>query len=373
MEKSLAESLQDISRQTHDDCGILTHFVSYLPRRIYIEAPGIVEIQKIMKFSAYGHLISRATRILDDSNRNFLHSSSLPDLPCPGTWVRVIQPGIYKGDLAVVVLTPREGPSDIVTIAIVPRFTDAKNKRRRGGNRPAPALLNPNFVAEFPCTKNNIHIIQSCMFHPNGLEFLCAPFTHALKIEPRPSEAELNLFQSSFVQVHKLYEVELLIQRAVKSAFRSESRRLWRMGDRVRILRGIFVGALCSIHEIDEVNQSVIVDLPDLTNADVEMEDLERHFLVGDQVRVAFGINKGRTGSILRIIDDIGTIVEGTANQLFEVSSPSIFLHLFIISPSSTRYYCISKAILLSPLSPSTPIRLLRPQLGPSHLTNLRL
>jgi ribosomal protein L24 len=344
MEKCLADSLQDISRQTHDDYGISTHYVPSLSRRIYIEAPGIVEIQEIMKFSTYGHLISRATRISDDDSRNFLHSSSIPDLPCPGTWVRIIQPGIYKGDLAVVLLS-REG-SDIVMIAIVPRFNDSKNKKRRGGNRPAPALLDPKFVAKFPSSKNNIHFIQSRTFHPNGLEFLEAPITHALKIEPRPSEAELNLFQSSFGQVDKKYEAELLIQRAVNSAFRNESRRLWRMGDRVRIIGGTFVGTLCSIQEIDELNRSIVVDLPDLTRADVEMEDLERHFLIGDQVRVAFGINKGRTGSIIKIIEDIGTIVEGTANQLFEVSYPSIFLHLFIILPSSMRYYFILKAIL---------------------------
>jgi ribosomal protein L24 len=80
-------------------------------------------------------------------------------------------------------------------------------------------------------------------------------------------------------------------------------------GDRVQILRGSFVGTLCSIYEIDKLNGSIVVDLPDLTHVDVGIEDLERHFLVRDQVRVAFGIGKGRTGSIIKIIDDIGTIV----------------------------------------------------------------
>ena len=338
LEKCLAESFQDISRHTHEDCGISTHYVSYFPRRIYIEAPGIVEIKQIMKFSAYSHLLSRATRILDDGIRTFLHSSNIPDLPCP--WVRIIQRGIYRGDLAVVLFTPKEGASDVVTIAVVPRFTDSKNKKRGGGDRPAPALLDPKFVAKFPSTKNNLHFIQSRMFHPNGLEFLDAPFTHALKIEPRPSEAELILFQSSFAQADKTYEADLLIQRAVNSAFRNESRRLWRTGDRVRILRGSFIGTLCSIHEVDELNHSIVVGLPDLTYADVEMEDLERHFLVGDQVRVAFGISKGRTGSIINIIDHIGTIVERTANQVFEVSFPSIFF-------SFVHYYTQFDALLL--------------------------
>ena len=41
----------------------MTYSVPYLPGRVYIEATGIAEIQNIMKFSTYGHLVSRAARI----------------------------------------------------------------------------------------------------------------------------------------------------------------------------------------------------------------------------------------------------------------------------------------------------------------------
>ena len=47
MEKLLAESLLDISRKTHESSGIKTYHVPHLPRRVYIESPGIVEIQEI--------------------------------------------------------------------------------------------------------------------------------------------------------------------------------------------------------------------------------------------------------------------------------------------------------------------------------------
>jgi hypothetical protein len=102
MEKILAESLLEISRETHENCGIKTYYLPYLPRRIYIEIPGIVQFQEFMKFSAYGYLVPRATRIFDDINRTFLHS--IPDVPCLGSWVRIIQSGKYKGNLALVVL-----------------------------------------------------------------------------------------------------------------------------------------------------------------------------------------------------------------------------------------------------------------------------
>ena len=80
------------------------------------------------------------------------------------------------------------------------------------------------------------------------------------------------------------------------------------------------------------------------------MEDLERRFLVGDQIRVMLGENKGRTGSIIEISDNVGTIVEGTAHQLIKVTPPSILLHLLIILSSPEYCCCILKAIQSVPL-----------------------
>ena len=135
-----------------------------------------------------------------------------------------------------------------------------------------------------------------------------------------------------------------LIRQAVNKAFRNKSRRLWQTGDCVQILEGTFKNTSCSIHEIDEANQSAIVEFgsPTPTHVEVSIEDLEQHFVVGDQVRVALGKNKGRTGSIIAITGDIGTIVERTAT---EVTPPSILHHLLIILPSSKFFCPISRPI----------------------------
>ena len=326
MEAILAGSLSEISLKMHGDSGISTYHIPYLPRRIYIEAPGIAEIQALMKFSAYGHLVSRASRVLDDLDRNFLHSTRVPDVPCIGSWVRIIQPGLYKGDLGLVFSTPSTG--DIVVIAVIPRFR-TKKRKGKGNARPASALLDPKFLATFyPPNEENIHLIGSREFSSNGLEFLRAASAHALKTEPRPAEAELVVFRSSFGILDKRYQLDAIIHYAMNKAFRNESRRLWRTGDRVKILEGAFVDRLCSIREIDKDNRSVIVefDSPKPTTLEVSLEDVERQFLVGDQVRVALGQNKERMGSILKINDGVGTIVEGTANQVIEVS---LSLHSF--------------------------------------------
>ena len=241
MEKILAEHLLEISQKIHADCKIKTYHIPYLPCHVYIEAPRIAEIQELMKFSAYGHLVSCATCISDDINCNFLHGTSISDVPCPGSWVRIIQAGIYKGDLALVLSMPSKG--DIVTITVVPHFNPSK--KRKSNARAAPALLDPKFMAKFLPNENKIHIIGSCMFYANGLESLQAPSAHALKIEPCPSEAELLLFQSSLMLLNEIYEtkdispglldviydLEHIIWHAVKKSFHNKSRRLWHTGD----------------------------------------------------------------------------------------------------------------------------------------------
>jgi len=89
------------------------------------------------------------------------------------------------------------------------------------------------------------------------------------------------------------------------------------------------------------------------------MEDLEQQFFVGHQVHVALGNNRGRMGSILQINDNVGIIVEGTANQLTEVTHPSIIIHLLIVLPSLKSYCCILRAITWPLLSPPLLIQLL--------------
>ena len=155
----------------------------------------------------------------------------------------MIQAGIYKGDLALVLFMPSKG--DIVTIAIVPCFNPSK--KRKSNARVAPALLDPKFMAKFLPNENKIYIIGSHMVYPNGLESLQVLSAHALKIEPCPSEAELLLFQSSLMPLDAIYktkdislglldviyDLEHIIQHAVKKAFLNKSRRLWHTEDQL--------------------------------------------------------------------------------------------------------------------------------------------
>ena len=142
---------------------------------------------------------------------------------------------------------------DIVMLAVIPHF-QYKKRKGKGNARPALALLDPTFVAKFPANKDNVHSIGSHNFTSNGLEFLQVASTHGLKIEPRPSKAELFLFHSSFGIVDKTFELDLVVQCAVNKAFHNKSRRLWQLGDWVHIVEGAFMDTTCYIREIDEEN-----------------------------------------------------------------------------------------------------------------------
>ena len=222
----------------------------------------------------------------------------------------------------------------IITIAVIPCFWDKKRKGK-GNARPAQALLDPTFVAKFPANKDDVHSIGSHNFTSNGQEFLWVANTHGPKIEPRPSEAELFLFHSSFGIVDKTFKLDLVVQHAVNKAFHNESRRLWRLGDQVQIVEGAFVDMTCYIHEIDEENRSVVVKLDLLipTHMDVSLEDLEQQFLVGDQVCVMLGANKGRMGSVVEINDGVSTIIEQTANKVIEVNLTVFFFIYYLFCP----------------------------------------
>ena len=350
IETVLAESLSEISQKIHGYSGIKRYHIPFLPCHLYIEAPGIAEIQEFMKFSAYGHLMSCAACILVDIDCNFLHSAHVPDVPCTRSWVQIIQPGVYKGDLAVVFFMPSTG--DIVMITVVPHFQDKKRKGK-GNARPAPALLDPTFVAKFPANGDNVHSIGSHNFTSNGLEFLQVVSAHGLKIKPCPSEAELFSFHSFFGIVDKTFELDLVIQCAVNKAFHNESRRLWHLEDWVQIVEGAFVDMTYYIHEIDKENQSIVakLDSPILTCIEVSLEDMEQKFLVGDQVRVVLGENKRRMGSIVEINDGVGTIVEQMANKTL--------LYSLLILPSSNPHCSILRAMTYPLLLPSLLIWLL--------------
>jgi hypothetical protein len=150
MEKILAESFLEISQNSHEDCGIKTYHIPYLPRRIYIEAPGIVRDSRVHEvFGLWSPSVSCHTHIGRHQSQFFAQRSrrSLPWVMGPNHtgWAST------RATLPLFFLRPSEG--DVVSIAVVPRFKISQNKKRKGKGRAAPHFLTKKFWLKFPPMK----------------------------------------------------------------------------------------------------------------------------------------------------------------------------------------------------------------------------
>ena len=129
--------------------GIRVHYLPQFPRRLYVEAPSLREVQHLMTYSQSTHH-GCGIRLIDDVDREWLQSDSQSLSLRRPTWVKITDRGLYQNDLALVVESPRQG--DVVTLAVVPRFT--RNKRKRKGTSPSPVLLDTETLAQLPFKEN---------------------------------------------------------------------------------------------------------------------------------------------------------------------------------------------------------------------------
>lgn len=327
--------------------GIRVHRLPQLPRRLYVEAASLREVQRLMTYSQSTYH-GRGIRVIDDVDRKWLQGDNLSSFP-PATWIKITDRGLYQNDLALVVESPREG--DVVTLAVVPRFSQNQRKRRRKGTRPNPMRLNAESLARLQF-RENFYRLGSRRFHSSGLEFLLAPATHTLKLEHNPSDEQLRLFEQSIPIYNpseerlRLFEqsvslqctgkqhgidIDRLLLDAVKSAYHRKVREIWRVGDQMRIRGGEFIGWRGHLVEIDLTSESALVSVlapesPKPIHVHIALANLQRYFEIGDVVRVVVGMEKGRKGSITSIEDEVVTIVELSFEAVVEVS---IFIPFF--------------------------------------------
>ena len=107
-----------------------------------------------------------------------------------------------------------------------------------------------------------------------------------------------------------------------------------------------------------------------LTCIEVSLGDLEWWFLVGDQVHVMLGENKGRIGSIVGINDGVSTIKQ-TANEVIEVNLtlysssfithftqfklPLLYLESHDLAPSFTITPHLAASLMSKPMPSHKP------------------
>ena len=235
-----------------------------------------------------------------------------------------------------------------MTIAVVPRLSKNRKRDLSGKfTRAAPALVDSKFLEGVLCHGGRRR------FHWNGLELLSSPTVHTLKQEASPLERELRLFEDSTLWRSDLergmeWDIDPLVHHAVRSALCELSRHFWREGDRMRIRDGVFQGFACHIHKIDWEGRSAIVDIMEPgwlgeTHVEVRVEEMERQFLLGDNVCVILDTEKGKYGSITTIRDNVASIVVNASSASRETVAyvilfpPSTFLSLINYPRSNAR------------------------------------
>ena len=173
--------------------GIQIYCLPQLPHQLYVEGPSLRLVQRLITYSQSTYH-GRGICVIDDVDCKWLQGDNISlSLPC-ATWVKITERGLYSNDLALVVESPSQG--DIVTLAVVPRFSQNEKKRKRKGTRPSPVHLDAESLAQLPF-KENFYRSGSQRFHSSSLEFLLAPATHAVKVENPPPEEQLCLFEQS--------------------------------------------------------------------------------------------------------------------------------------------------------------------------------
>ena len=224
-----------------------------------------------------------------------------------GSWVRIVKPKLYQGDLAYV-----DSSDDCrVTVYVVPRLTESiflgKRKSQRSSVRPPARLLDVRTAQENDCA----WVRGSCFefkrkAYKDGFLQLVLPLTDLIQDGVQPSYQELEIFRN----------LTILTDSSIKTALTDLSIAAFSPGDRVKIILGAQKNLTAEVISVGTDN--VQVEYSEGKQPGIKLQVpavfLRKHFNIGDQVRVRHGINAGLVGWVLQLVGD---------NEIFILSHSS--------------------------------------------------
>ena len=170
---------------------VRVHYRPFLPRRIYIEAPALLQVEEVLKLTAHDSLLERAVQIIG-VDRRFLQRYDSFTIPDINNIVRIRQPGLYDQDIGLVV---DKLAGDLICILVIPCLNNGK-KRKRG--RPPPSVLSSEVLWGLPIDGNGFYQHGTRRFTYTGLECLVAPCSHGIELDPTLSTEEVLLVDPVF-------------------------------------------------------------------------------------------------------------------------------------------------------------------------------
>lgn len=201
----------------------------------------------------------------------------------------------YQGDTGLVEEFEENGKK---YLALIPRL--ALEDVCEGQSRPRQALVERAVLeARFgvALVENDEHggfIWDKQRFSAEGLLLVDLDDIDILPIlETLPSSSEFAVFRST----------SLLASETVAQTDRIIRQRRMKVGDRVKVVAGVYLGLIGEVVEMKETEVAVYLPSQDIIE-DIMLDTVRGAFVVGDQVKVVDGPNKGLIAWIIGICAD---------------------------------------------------------------------
>ena len=268
-----------------------------IKRCVYIEAPTLKDVYDALKNIAG---IARNGPKIDlvplDERPRLLTMASPPTIRAH-TWTRIRRRGTYNRDLGFIAEVNEQ--TSKACVLLVPRISLEK-KRKRGSPRPPPALFSEQVIKEVygddsVLPLNQVMRFQGKLYKSGLLEETFRPDEITSIAGVYGAGREIELFSASR---------HPLIQEALGAGLVT-----LRAGDKIQVIGGSLAGMIGEVIDVQD-NHTVTLRCPDQTAAlEVPIQQVCKHFRLGDHVRVLCGGHQGSEGYITEMRKDVEMVV----------------------------------------------------------------
>lgn len=203
------------------------------------------------------------------------------------SWARVKR-GKYRGDLALV--TDVDNETLVCGVLLVPRIDMTTHRKRKRSFRPAQALFDADKIQEIfgvdSVERRNRMVVFMGQTYMGGCLSKDVHMTGLSSEGVNATAKELDFF------------------RGCEGHWDTASKHISpiKSGDRVRVIRGAYIGTLGEITEVLDMTVKVFNREKDEV-IEIPTPDVRRAFTLADYVKVTHGLNRGIEGFVVALDD----------------------------------------------------------------------
>ena len=281
---------------------------STLPGRVYAEVSTLAQATNLA--AAIQELNASAVRLVPAEDMLARLQVPNPYSFPPQSWARIRGTGkgwgVYRGD--VVLVAEVNNQSSVVVVPRISHYTTKSGTRPEQALRP-PFALRAVFGSEIVSDVANEQLVtfRGQSFTPEG--FIVWPLSGVDLMRPQddlPSKELLDIFQQcpSLLEDTYLKASASLLSLQIKA------------GDWVKVIRGDYRGIFGRVTRVDEKAVAVYVESQGLEE-EILVDSVRRVFRIGDQVKILRGAHAGSTGWVVDVLR--GSVKVLNIEKSFEV------------------------------------------------------